>query len=277
MRKPKGLRIFLPGDLPSIPSTACHLDRSEAQWRDPCISPLPLPVLIGPSVQIRVKPLLLTMIHEILIVGPLQCNCSILGDETSREAIVVDPGDDISRIVSTPRTAPASPSSRSSSPTPTSTTSPEPSASSSLTGAPILYNQNDLPLVKMMDIQAAWLGIPTPEVAPPDASLERRPARRHHRPHRLHPPHPRPHRRQRLPLSPPADPSSSPETPSSPAPSAAPISPAATPGSSSSPSTIPAHPPRRGHRHSRPRPEDHHRCRTRIKSIPSINQLLIAI
>jgi len=111
------------------------------------------------------------MIHEILIVGPLQCNCSILGDEASREAIVVDPGDNISRIVSTlekhqltvkqiivthahiDHIAGAQRLKR-------------------LTGAPILYNQSDLPLVKMMDIQAGWLGIPTPEVAPPDASLE---------------------------------------------------------------------------------------------------------
>lgn len=111
------------------------------------------------------------MIHEILIVGPLQCNCSILGDETSREAIVVDPGDDISRIVSTleqhhltvkqiivthahiDHIAGAQ-------------------RLKKLTGAPILYNQNDLPLVKMMDVQAGWLGIPTPEVAPPDANLE---------------------------------------------------------------------------------------------------------
>ena len=38
------------------------------------------------------------MIHEILPVGMLQCNCSIFGDETSREAIVVDPGDDIAEI-----------------------------------------------------------------------------------------------------------------------------------------------------------------------------------
>jgi hydroxyacylglutathione hydrolase len=111
------------------------------------------------------------MIHEILAVGPLQCNCSILGDETSREAIVVDPGDDISRIVSTleqhrltvkqiivthahiDHIAGAQ-------------------RLKKLTGAPILYNQNDLPLVQMMDIQAGWLGVPTPEVAPPDASLE---------------------------------------------------------------------------------------------------------
>ncbi len=39
------------------------------------------------------------MIHEILPVGMLACNCSIFGDETSREAIVVDPGDDIGEIV----------------------------------------------------------------------------------------------------------------------------------------------------------------------------------
>jgi len=40
-----------------------------------------------------------------------------------------------------------------------------------LTGAPVLYNQNDLPLVKMMDVQASWLGIPTPEVLPPDIAM----------------------------------------------------------------------------------------------------------
>jgi glyoxylase-like metal-dependent hydrolase (beta-lactamase superfamily II) len=34
------------------------------------------------------------MIIETFPVGMLQCNCTILGDETTREAIVVDPGDD---------------------------------------------------------------------------------------------------------------------------------------------------------------------------------------
>src|ERR671933_2939068 len=38
------------------------------------------------------------MIHEILPVGLLQCNCSIFGDEGTREAIVIDPGDDIGEI-----------------------------------------------------------------------------------------------------------------------------------------------------------------------------------
>ena len=40
-----------------------------------------------------------------------------------------------------------------------------------LTGAPILYNQLDLLLVAMMDVQAGWLGISTPPVAPPDDTL----------------------------------------------------------------------------------------------------------
>jgi hydroxyacylglutathione hydrolase len=111
------------------------------------------------------------MIHEILTVGPLQCNCSILGDENSHEAIVVDPGDDIPRIMAVLAThgltvkkiiithahidhiAGAH-------------------RLKQLTGAPILYNQHDLPLVKMMDIQAGWLGIPTPTVPTPDDTLE---------------------------------------------------------------------------------------------------------
>ena len=39
------------------------------------------------------------MIRETFPVGLLGCNCSILGDETSREAIVVDPGYDIPQIL----------------------------------------------------------------------------------------------------------------------------------------------------------------------------------
>ena len=39
------------------------------------------------------------MIHEILPVGPLQCNCSVIGDETTREAMVIDPGDDIEGVL----------------------------------------------------------------------------------------------------------------------------------------------------------------------------------
>src|SRR5277367_6147461 len=38
------------------------------------------------------------MLHIVLPVGPLQCNCSILGDEKTHECIVVDPGAEIEDI-----------------------------------------------------------------------------------------------------------------------------------------------------------------------------------
>ena len=40
------------------------------------------------------------MILETFPVGPLRCNCTILGDEVTHEAIVVDPGDNIPEILS---------------------------------------------------------------------------------------------------------------------------------------------------------------------------------
>jgi hydroxyacylglutathione hydrolase len=111
------------------------------------------------------------MIHEILPVGPLQCNCSILGDETSLEAIVVDPGDDIPRIMALIATH--------------NLTVKQIVITHAhidhiagahrlkqLTGAPILCNQNDLSQIKMMDDQAKWLGIPTPTVSTPDDTLD---------------------------------------------------------------------------------------------------------
>ena len=40
------------------------------------------------------------LIHEVLPVGLLQCNCSILrGDAATGDAIVVDPGDEVERIL----------------------------------------------------------------------------------------------------------------------------------------------------------------------------------
>ncbi len=41
------------------------------------------------------------MIIETFAVGPLGCNCTILGDETTHDAIVVDPGGDEARILAT--------------------------------------------------------------------------------------------------------------------------------------------------------------------------------
>jgi hydroxyacylglutathione hydrolase len=38
------------------------------------------------------------MIFESFPVGPLQCNCVVLGDERSRDAVVIDPGDEAAAI-----------------------------------------------------------------------------------------------------------------------------------------------------------------------------------
>jgi len=39
------------------------------------------------------------MIHQVVAVGPLQCNCHILADKASKEAVIVDPGDDADEII----------------------------------------------------------------------------------------------------------------------------------------------------------------------------------
>ncbi len=102
------------------------------------------------------------MIHIILPVGILQCNCSIFGDEQSREAIVIDPGDEIDEILGVlarhqltvkaivithahiDHIAGAA-------------------RLRKLTNAPIYMNAQDTPLLDIMDLQAAWLHVATPE------------------------------------------------------------------------------------------------------------------
>jgi hydroxyacylglutathione hydrolase len=101
------------------------------------------------------------MIHEILPVGPLQCNCSIMGDETSREAMVIDPGDDIASVLEIVRR--------------NNLTVKQIVIThahidhvggamklKAATGAPILLNENDTALLKMLDVQAAWVGMRPP-------------------------------------------------------------------------------------------------------------------
>jgi hydroxyacylglutathione hydrolase len=111
------------------------------------------------------------MILESFPVGYLHCNCTILGDEVTHEAIVVDPGDNIPEILSrlekhglTLRQIVI-----------THAHIDHIGGAALLkkaTGAPVLLNQKDLGMLNIMEIQAGWLGVPTPEVAPPDASAE---------------------------------------------------------------------------------------------------------
>jgi hydroxyacylglutathione hydrolase len=111
------------------------------------------------------------MILETFPVGILRCNCTILGDETTHQAIVVDPGENIPEIL-------------------TRLAAHQLTLQQIIithghidhvggavrlkrvTGAPIFLNQHDLPLLAMMEVQAGWLGVQPPEVAPPDASAD---------------------------------------------------------------------------------------------------------
>ncbi|PYV90732.1 MAG: MBL fold metallo-hydrolase, partial [Acidobacteria bacterium] len=110
------------------------------------------------------------MIHEILPVGPLQCNCSVIGDKTSREAIVIDPGDDIQDVLALVRKHNLQVKQI----VVTHAHIDHVGGAMKLrtaTGAPILLNQNDYALLKMLDVQAAWIGVPTPGKVEVDHSL----------------------------------------------------------------------------------------------------------
>jgi len=101
------------------------------------------------------------MIHEILAVGPLQCNCSIVGDEASHEAMVIDPGADVSQILDIV----ARHHLQVKQIVVTHAHLDHIGGAMELkkaTGAPILLNENDSALVAMLPAQAQWLGMKNP-------------------------------------------------------------------------------------------------------------------
>src|ERR1700730_13124273 len=111
-----------------------------------------------------------TMIHEIFPVGPLQCNCSIIGDESTREAMVIDPGDDIEDVLALLRKHNLQVKQI----VITHAHIDHVGGAMKLraaTGAAILLNQNDSALLKMLDIQAAWIGRPSPGTVEIDQSI----------------------------------------------------------------------------------------------------------
>ena len=101
------------------------------------------------------------MIHEILPVGLLQCNCSIFGDEQSHEAIVIDPGDNIEEVLAIL----AKHSLRVKAIVITHAHIDHIGGAAKLkaaTGAPVLMNANDQELYDRLDVQASWLGMAPP-------------------------------------------------------------------------------------------------------------------
>jgi glyoxylase-like metal-dependent hydrolase (beta-lactamase superfamily II) len=93
-----------------------------------------------------------------------------VGDEQTKEAIVIDPGDEIDNVIAVVQrhglivkqivvthahidhVGGAT-------------------KLKQLTGAPILLNQNDYALLKMLDVQATWIGMPAPGPVEIDHSL----------------------------------------------------------------------------------------------------------
>jgi glyoxylase-like metal-dependent hydrolase (beta-lactamase superfamily II) len=109
------------------------------------------------------------MIHEILPVGMLACNCSVFGDEQTREAMVVDPGDEIGRVLAIVErhglTVKAI--------VITHAHIDHIGGAQKLkqaTGAPVYMNTADAGLQEMMDVQAGWLGVRPPEPVEIDAA-----------------------------------------------------------------------------------------------------------
>jgi hydroxyacylglutathione hydrolase len=101
------------------------------------------------------------MIHKIFPVGPLQCNCSVIGDENTHEAMVIDPGDQIEGILDILRQEKLTLKQI----VITHAHIDHVGGAMKLkaaTGAPILMNQNDHALLKMLDMQAAWVGMRPP-------------------------------------------------------------------------------------------------------------------
>ena len=111
------------------------------------------------------------LIHITIPVGILQCNCSIIGDPATREALVVDPGDEVTRILDLigrhHLTVKAIVS--------THAHIDHVGGLSKLhqyTGAPVLMHRDDLPLYQAMDMQASFLGILPPDLTEVDQLLK---------------------------------------------------------------------------------------------------------
>ena len=110
------------------------------------------------------------MFHRVFPVGPLQCNCSIIADENTHEAMVIDPGDEIAQILALLRNNQFVLKQI----VITHAHIDHVGGAMKLkaaTGAEILMNENDRALLAMLDVQASWVGMEPPGQVDVDTSL----------------------------------------------------------------------------------------------------------
>lgn len=110
------------------------------------------------------------MIHKVIPVGPLECNCSVIGDEQTREAMVIDPGDQIEDILEILRREQLTLKQI----VITHAHIDHVGGAMKLkaaTGAPILMNRDDYGLLKMLGMQALWVGMRPPGRVEVDEAL----------------------------------------------------------------------------------------------------------
>ena len=108
------------------------------------------------------------MIHEILPVGLLHCNCSIFGDEQTRDCIVIDPGDDIEDVLAVVKKHGLKVRAI----VITHAHIDHIGGAAKLkaaTGAPVMMNARDQELYDHLDVQASWLGMENPSRTTIDA------------------------------------------------------------------------------------------------------------
>jgi len=101
----------------------------------------------------------------------LHCNCSIYGDEETREGLGVDPGDEIESILEIIERHELKVNAI----VITHAHIDHIGGAQKLkraTGAPVYMNANDQALQQMMDVQAGWLGMRTPEATAIDVDAK---------------------------------------------------------------------------------------------------------
>ena len=101
------------------------------------------------------------MIIETFPVGPLQCNCTILGDPETGEAIVIDPGDEPMKVLKRLSTHGLKPKAILITHTHLDHVGGNHEVREK-TGAKVMLHEKDLPLYDNLKMQAQMIGLATP-------------------------------------------------------------------------------------------------------------------